>query len=267
MTNTPTQAEDDTTKALLIFENPDKKGTRPSGDDPAMPRWPFRLLLAGPPGVGKRNMLLNLLFRLNPPPSAVHIVHYDPDTPEYQVVEELGVPMYYYSAEDFPTAENLENPDPVPVGDTANDDLEDAEPLDDGEAGKCPLVIIDEITEEQLGKDGKARLERLMNYGSTHKNTSVCYSIQAVTNVPPKARRAFNQFCLWPQPDEGATNMAATRAGVPPAMLKELFGLCTDRHDSIWVDCDQPPDSPLRFRLNFLTPITAEEAVNAADYA
>jgi DNA polymerase III delta prime subunit len=233
-----------------------------------MPAWPFRLLLAGPPGVGKRNMLLNLIFRLEPPPTAIHIVHCDPETPEYEELETLGVPMYYWAADDFPSVDEISAPEPAPVGEQVA-----AEPDEDlvgdvatGAEGDAPLVILDEITTEMLNLEGRSRLERLMNFGSTHRNASVCYSIQAVTNVPPKARRAFNQFCLWKQPDEQASTMAATRAGVPPAMLQELFGLCQDRHDSIWIDCDQHPDSPWRFRLNFLTPITATSAVNFSDY-
>jgi len=264
-------------RSLLLFDNPDKVATRPSGDDEAMPLWPFRLLLAGPPGVGKRNMLLNLAFRLNPRPSSIHVVHVDPETPEYEVLEELGVPMYYWDAGDFPTVDDISNPPPAPIGAAGEADetaIGDTDAAGDPDGppevprGKraSPLVIIDEITSELLSSKGRSRLERLLNFGSTHRNASVCYSIQAVTNVPPKARRAFNQFCLWNQPDTSATAMAATRAGVPPAMLQQLFELCHDRHDSIWIDCDKHPDSPLRFRLNFLTPITATDAINFADY-
>lgn len=277
-------------RSLLLFDNPDKKATRPSGDDPALPKWPFRLLLAGPPGVGKRNMILNVIFRLDPPPTSFHIVHYDTDTPEYKILEDLGVPIYYYSPADMPTAENLANPDPTPLGDTSDevapvavslpvpvapndktttDDRAD-DPLlipADDTVEASPFVIIDEITAEELGKEGSARLERLMNFGSTHRNASIAISIQSLTSVPPKARRAINQYCLWKQPDTNASVMAATRAGVPPALLQELFQLCHDKHDCIWVDCDVNPDSPWRFRLNFLTPITAGSAVSTEDYA
>lgn len=272
-------------RSLLLFDNPDKKATRPSGDDPALPKWPFRLLLAGPPGVGKRNMLLNVIFRLDPPPTSFHIVHYDSETPEYKILEDLGVPIYYYSPTDMLTAENLANPDPTPMGDTsdevalvaatlgkdtsdpAGEDEPSTIPVEDTHADQSPFVIIDEITAEELGKEGSARLERLMNFGSTHRNASIAISIQELTSVPPKSRRAINQFCLWKQPDTNASVMAATRAGVPPALLQELFQLCHDKHDCIWVDCDVNPDSPWRFRLNFLTPICAGSAVDTTEYA
>jgi len=259
-------------------------------------------------------MLLNLVFRLSPPPSAVHVCHYDPSTKEYEELETMGVPVYMYSPDDIVTVSNLVNPDEPPIGDSASDPLElepppeaprgiaqrsrlpagdnilwsaggpllpfgagipaqpaeEAPPPPENPAstlGACPLVIIDELTSDVLPMTQQMRLERLLNYGSTHKNTSVIASIQNITSIPPKARRGFNQFCLWRSPDENATALAATRAGVPTGMLKELFGLCTDPHDSIWVDTDQPHDSQWRYRLNFLTPIRAVEAVSFSDYS
>lgn len=261
------ESADEPMRPLLVFDNPDKLGTRPSGDDPALPTWPFRLLASGPPGVGKRNLLLNIAFRLRPPPSAIHVVHYDPETSEYEVLEDLGVPMFYYAPEDFPTADNLSNPEPPPLGDTEDPPAAlDAETADGGEEaeppnlGSDPLIIIDEVTDAGLSPGSANRFERLLNYVSSHKNTTVLCSIQSVVNLPAKARRGFNQFVLWPQPDTAATTMAATRAGVPPAELQELFGLCRGRHESIWVDTTQPPGSPWRFRLNMVCPITCDGA-------
>src|SRR5579864_7685106 len=187
---------------LIVFDNPDKQGDRPSGPGPWMPRWPFRLLLSGPPGSGKRNMLLNVVFRLSPPPSAVHIVHYDPETVEYDVLGDLGCPLYYYDPADFPTSENIATPEPPPIGETpdagGSDDEAEPEPPDGAPnaLGAAPLVIVDEVTADQLPADAKLRFERLLNFVSTHKNTTVMCSIQSVVNLPPKVRRGFNEFCL-----------------------------------------------------------------------
>jgi hypothetical protein len=256
---------------LIIFENPDKLRSRASGDDPSLPRWPFSLLAAGPPNVGKRNLLLNIIFRLRPPPSAVHLVHCDPETREYDLLQDLGVPLFFYSPDDFPTADNLEHPEPVPVGDS------EVEPVDIGlpepevggfgpDAGTDPLVIVDEITEKGLNGASAHRFERLLNFASTHKNTTVLCSIQAVNNLPPKVRRGFSQFVLWPQRDRMATALAATRAGVPPELLEDLFGLCRTPYESIWIDATQPAGSPWRFRLNMTKPIRSVETVCAEDY-
>ena len=259
-------------RRILIFDNPEKKGHRRAGPHEAAPNWPFRLLLAGPPGSGKRNLLLNLIFQLlEPPPSAIHIVHYDPDTIEYETLEDLGVPIYYYDPKDFICSENLENPEDPRIGEhsasSSASDSEDllAEPVS-GDWGSSPLVIIDEVTDDTLPPESKHRLERLLNYCSTHRNTSVIYSIQSALSLPPRARRAFDHFCLWPQPDRSASTMAATRAGIPPGMLQELFGLCKDKHDSIWVDCSRGQDDAYRYRLNMLWPVRCTETVRYDDY-
>lgn len=257
--------------ALLIFEHPEKLGGRPAGGGLEVD-MPYRWLISGPPNSGKRNLALNILFRQEPP-SAIHIVHVDPDTVEYSPLEMLGCPMFYYSADDFPTIENISDPDPPPVGDSETADEEEPiegmpEPVDPadreeaGSLGAAPLVIVDEITSDLLSSEGKTRFERLMNYGSSHKNCSVICSIQSIVNLPPKVRRAFQLFTLWPQSAAEANTLAATRAGIPPAMLTELFeGLCQSRHDSITVDSTKSPDSPFRLRLNVLTPIRAAETV------
>jgi hypothetical protein len=135
-----------------------------------------------------------------------------------------------------------------------------------GDYSSSPLVIVDECTDDTLPADSKHRLERLLNYCSTHRNTSVICSIQSALSLPPRARRAFDHYALWPQPDKSASTMAATRAGIPPGMLQDLFGLCTDRHDSIWVDTTRPQDDSYRYRLNMLWPIRATSAVTFDEY-
>lgn len=275
---------------LRIYENPDKVEPRPSGPGPWMPMWPFRALFAGPPGVGKRNMILNLIDRLEPKPSAVHLVHIDPDTVEYDVLQEIGCPIYIYDPSDFPTAENISDPVPVDYegaprpeggGDGESSESERSERSERSEDtedeeeiarhlsrvyGTNPLVIVDEVTRDLLSPEQASRFERLVNFVSTHRNCAVITSIQGVTSLPPKVRRAFDNFCLWKQPDSAASVLAANRCGIPPAMLEDLFGLCHDRHESIWVDAAQPPDSEWRYRLCFTTPIRCETTVTAEDY-
>jgi DNA polymerase III delta prime subunit len=254
---------------LLVFDNPDKKGHRRAGPHDAAPNWPFRLLLSGPPGSGKRNMLLNLIFQLlDPPPSAIHIVHYAPDTTEYDVLEDLGIPIMFYDVQDFPCAENLSKPEEPRIGE--HDPLVDPdnEPVAASEArsdwGASPLVIIDEVTADTLSPENKHRLERLLNYCSTHHNTSVAYSIQSAMSVPPPSRRAFDHYCLWKQHDSAVDAMIASRAGVPPSLLHELFdSLCKIPHDCIWIDSTRPADDPYRFRLNMLSPISFHESIDA----
>lgn len=222
--------------------------------------WPFRLLLSGPPGCGKRSLLMNVLDRMDPKPSAYHICHFDPETKEYDELQLHGKPMYYYDPDDFPTTENLTDPEDPPIGSSA--DAEERKTLGpDPSLSSRPFVIIDELTSDVLSPESRSRFERLMNYGSTHKNTSVACCIQSVVNLPPRCRRGFSHYVLWEQPDKSASTLAATRSGITPAVLETLFGLCETRFDSIWIDTDQTPDSEWRFRLNVFSPISLEGAI------
>ena len=250
---------------LLIFANPEKARGRPSGKHPGLPHWPYRLLLCGSPGCGKRSQLLNLIMRHDPVPSAFHIVHADPDTIEYDCLKDLGSPIYFYTSDDLPTAQNIR-------GETPGGDREvhptpvTEETIGGRDESEAPLVIIDEVTSDMIRGDNKVRIERLMNYLSSHFNTSVAICSQSIVNLPPKVRRAFSHFVLYKQPSDDANSLAASRSGIPLACLKELFELCRSRHDSIMVDSTRNPEDRLRFRLNLFEPIEPIAAVASGNF-
>lgn len=262
-----------TDRSLLIFANPEKLNHRPSGTHECLPMWPFRWLLTGPPGSGKRNIYLNIIFRLDPPPSAIHIIHYDPNTIELEILEDLGVPMYYYSYEDIPLSENISNPDEPEIGDSTIPNAineSDVEPMDveqEQNLGECPLVIIDEIIDDLLSPQSRMRLDRLLNYASTHRNCSVICSIQSLISIPSSSRRAFNIFTLWKQADKNSNLLTAQRSGIHPSMLTELFDdLCHDMHDNITIDLTRKIDDPWRIRYNLLCPVKCLEPVCNNEY-
>ena len=221
--------------SLLVFANPDKVGAgAKSGAAPYMPFWPFRFLLCGPPHSGKRNAALNVIVRLDPPPSHIHIIHADTDTKEYEVLQTIS-PTTMYSPDDPPNFSELSTET-------------------DGSPGR-PLVIIDEIATKTLPKHSREALQALLGYGSTHKNTSVVCQYQNLTSIDPMMRRCFNLFALWPHVDDAVVNLAAHRVGVPPEEMTELLSLCKKPTDFIVVDISRAPSDPYRFRLNLMMPI------------
>lgn len=246
--------------ALIVFPNPEK-GTRfRLGEKEYMPMSSSRILMSGMPGSGKRNVILNLIHRMSPKPSIVHLVHCDPSTIEYDCLPEIGIPLLIYQPSDFPTANNIDNPEIEQDDESVSEsDDEDGSPREPKKPLQNPLVIIDEVTSDQLGRLGQHRFERMVNHVATHKNTTVICSIQSLLNIPAKCRRAFNHIVLWKQADNMVNQMAAQRAGVPTETLDDLFGLCTEPHDFIWVDLDTHRDSPWRYRLDFLYPISIQQ--------
>lgn len=223
---------------LIIFDNPDKVGSgQPSGEPPWMPSWPFRALLIGPPGSGKRNAALNLIWRLDPPPSHIHIVHIDADTKEYKTLEDLA-DVTMYTPEDPVSFKELE--------------------------GDRPLVIVDEVPSKMLAGEPLRELTQLLTYGSTHRSCSVIMMFQNLTSIDVAQRRMFNFFCIWPNVDDAVLNLTAHRIGVPPEEMKELMSICRHPRDFLTVDASRQPNDPYRFRLNMMYPIQASKPSSRA---
>lgn len=227
---------------LVIYDNPEKKGKTKLGKEEYMPNTTSRILLSAMPGCGKRNLIFNILHRMKPPPSVVHLVHHDPYCTEYNSIIDMDIPLIMYSPDNFPTLENIDNP--------FGEEEEEKKPLDN------PLIIVDEVTNDSMGKEGSHRFERLVNHACTHRNATLMCSIQSLMSIPPKARRGFNHFALWKQADKQLNKLVADRASINPDTLSDMFELCKDKYDFIYVDLDSPHDSHWRYRLNFIEPIT-----------
>ncbi len=219
---------------ILVFDNPDKKSNgAPSGRAEWMPLHPCRIGLFGPPGCGKRNTLLNLIMRFDPPPVDIRVLHLDPETQEYEILKSIIPPdgeFEYYTPDDPPSFSEL-----------------------DGE--KRSLVVIDETPTQAMNKQALSELDRLLAYGSTHKSCSVVFSYQNLTSIIPSLRRSFSHFVLFPCVDHQVVTLAAHRVGVDPTELFDLLTLCRGPHDSITIDATRPPDSIWRYRLNLMFPV------------
>jgi hypothetical protein len=72
----------------LVFENPDK---RDAGDVTASElSWPWRACICGPPGAGKRVLLLNMTLLMKERPARTVVIHLDKTTREYdKIADEL----------------------------------------------------------------------------------------------------------------------------------------------------------------------------------
>lgn len=257
--------------SIVIYQNPEKKTGYRLGNAEFMPMNGSRILFSATPNRGKRNMILNIINRLDPKPKAIHIIHANPFTVEYDTLSELGVPIYMYAPEDAPCLENILNPSPPASEDEGEgkDEGSNSESSEDGEVDgekkekgektpRCSVVIIDECPTETLGKVGVHRFERLVNMICTHYNVLLLCSIQDLLNIPPKCRRSFNHIVLWQATDKQTDKYAAARAGVPYEVLEDLFQLCKTKYDSIHIDLDRQPEDQLKFRLNFTNPISVQ---------
>jgi hypothetical protein len=223
---------DPTGGRILIFKNKDKQHAGKSGRAPWLPEWPYRMLISGPVHSGKTNVAINIVTRMHPSPDKILILHLDPASHEYAPLE-LVCECHYYTPDMPPALDEFPEP---------------------GSKERC-VLIVDEVATKTLPKQARSDIERLCNYGSSHRNTSIIFVFQNLTGIEPSIRRAFQHFVIFPSPDEGTVDLAAHRVGCPVDMLKEIMTMCHKKGDSIYVDTTQHPDAPYRFRLNLANPI------------
>ena len=215
---------------LIVLKNPDKKFHEAWNDSRNMLNipHPFRCLALGPPNSGKTNVVENLLLRENPPFEEVVVIHCDGEyTKEYDdVSDELEI------LSEIPAPEDWE--------------------------GKVKtLVVLDELEYKNMNKDQKRNLDRLFGYVSTHKNISIILCSQDFHETPAIVRRCSNLFILWKSPDLNNMAMCARKTGISAEGFRNLFKLCSDTKDSIWIDLTDK--SPYHLRKNGYTIINKKD--------
>lgn len=203
---------------LLVLKNPDKefheKWTK--GRNMLNPPHPFRMLLLGPPHVGKTCTAKNILLRQDPPFKKLIIVHCSPDyTKEYD--------------------------------DCGGEIVSEIPPREFFDSGEKTLVILEDIDFKHMNKEQKHRLNRLYGNWSTHNSISVISTSQDFFELDPIVRRCTNFWVLWKGIDLTEMSQIAKRVGMNPNKLNSLFSICKTNHNSIWIDKTKDTPYPLRF--------------------
>jgi hypothetical protein len=217
----------------LVFENPDK---RDAGDVTASElSWPFRHIICGMPGSGKRVLALNQILRMQERPARTVVIHLDKTTREYDRI-----------ADEIYTL----------------DDGFNFEALGDGE--QRTLLILDELPWDNLTKAQRGALFTLFAYGSTHKSCSIQLMTQVFSKIPSELRRTSNVFSFFPGCDRQELPHMAMAVGVDLLELKSLLCLTRSRQESITVDTSVPADHPLRYRLCFVWAIARDKPAEKA---
>lgn len=188
-----------------------------NGRNPLNIPHPYRVILAGPPGVGKSSTIKHLIMRAFPPFEEIFVVHCDPNgTSEYKDIGEVSM---------------LQNiPDP-----------------ESWEGKKKTMVILDDIEYRQMNKIQKRNLDRLFGYCSTHKNISVASTAQDAFSIPPACRRMANIFVLWRLQDLDSMARLAKKTGLKACDLRSIFeSVCNGNRDSLWLDSSYNTPYPIR---------------------
>ena len=180
---------------------------------------PFRLVLVGPPNVGKSNTVFNILISKKPAFERIIILHNDPSTQEYQAVDAEYV-------EELPSIDKI-----------------------DPEVKH--LIIVEDIDYRNMpgGRYQRSLLDRYFGVFSTHHNISIIITAQDCFAIPASIRRMCSHVCMWRNHDINSMTIIASRFGLKARDLKYIFDhICTDKHDSLLIDTMR--DGQYRLRKN-----------------
>lgn len=218
-------------KKIVPLKNKDKIGAeswnperaRDIGNFPS----PSRILLLGPCGVGKSNLIKQLIIHQRPRFKEVYLIH-----------EDAGFTREYKDLEC--TAE-----------------LADVPPLEfwehDGPHIKR-AVIVDDLELTAAHKERRKNLAILFRYASTHKGLTIYFAHQSFFDVDPLVKKMSNCYILWRPRARTELSLIEDRVGMPKGSLKEIFRtVATGHYDSICIDLTK--DSPAQLRLNIWQPI------------
>jgi len=178
---------------------------------------PFREVIVGPPNTGKTSVIKNIVLRARPKFEDVILLH--PDAEYSKEYDDLG-----------PSLVKLDR---------------FLQPNEWAGLVKT-LLIVDDIEFKNLSKEQKSCLNRVMGYVSTHKKMSVVVTSQNPFDIPVSVRRCANVFIFFKMDDLDALATISRKTGITRKQFLDLFALCANPHDSLWIDRTTKSPAPLR---------------------
>jgi hypothetical protein len=198
---------------------------------------PMRMLILGPPNVGKSTLIKNIIIHAMPRYREVYLIHEDAD----------------YSRE--------------------YDDLEPTQKMNEiphlnfwqyGGPYKKRLCIIDDLEFTASHKERLRNLAVLFRYASSHKGLSIILAHQSFFDTPPLVKKMSNVYVIYKPRARNEITMIENRVGLPQHMLDNLFdSIAINFNDSICVDLTKNTPAPLR--LNIFTPIEVYDSIKIED--
>ena len=152
---------------------------------------PSRIIACGPCNVGKSLILLNLMMRADPPFDRIVIYHNDPESEEYDQVDE--------------------------------DYVSEVPSIDYFDKNEKSLLVFEDINFKDMKRDQMALVDRYYGCWSTHHNISVWSTFQDPFSCPPRIRRLANIVILWNNGDADSMTEPSRKLGLQAKYLRYIF--------------------------------------------
>jgi hypothetical protein len=220
-------------KKLVDIKNLDKGGwvekwTQHRTKDIANFPHPARICLCGPPSCGKSFYMKQMILHQRPMFQELYIIHGDADC-----------------------TKEFDDLDPTMM-------LREFPPIEFWDGEVKTLVIIDDVEFSNLSKEQSARLNKLLRYGSSHKNLTCFVSHQSFFDLPNLVRKLCNVFILWKPRSVMELKIIANRVGYTAKEIEYIFeNICNKYRDSLCIDLTA--NSPAELRKNLWQVIDPSE--------
>jgi hypothetical protein len=191
-------------KKFYAFPNVDKEFQEPIDEhNPANLAKSYRAIFCGSCSCGKSTTVQNLICQANPPFDRIVILHNDPNSQEYGLID----------------AEYIEELPPIEFWDKK----------------KKNLLIIEDVDMKNMKKEQKSLLDRYFGSYSSHNNISIMLTSQTAFQVPPNIRRMASHVFLWKSPDLHSVSLLSSKFNLRKDDLARIFRHF-EQHDSLMID-------------------------------
>ncbi len=120
-------------------------------------------------------------------------------------------------------------------------------PIEFFDGSQKTLVIIYDVEYSSMNKEQQGRMNKLVRYGSSHKNLTLYFTHQNFFSLPILVRKLCNVFIIWKPRALGELKMIANRVGMKAEELEYIFdNICIDYRDSLCIDLHYKTPALLR---------------------
>lgn len=257
----------------VVYSNPDKTDhVMPTAENPCQIGHPSRVVVVGPPGCGKRSVVLNLLRNSVVMFDTITIVHASHHSKELDIFKapkssrkkkgkqenenlfdsDDDIDEYDCQVWEWDNGQNDLRQDPY--GLVGMPPIERFMKTDEDGSNLHNLLIMDEppsVWNSRMERD----MAQYFNYVSTHHNTTIFLVTQFPKSIPTSVRNAATHWVVFPSP--GDVHAERFLEQILGNRLRTMFKImCRGKHDSIMVD--KTGLGP-RLRRNIYEPIDALE--------
>jgi hypothetical protein len=242
----------------IVYSNPDKtEHVSPPQDNPCQIGHPSRVVVVGPPGCGKRSVVLNLLRNSVVMFDTITIVHASHHSKELDIFKapkksrKRSKSKKKDEADDLLADSDEEDEDEYdcqiwewdngqndmrqdPYGFVGLPPIERFMKQDEDGNNLHNLLIMDEppsVWNSRMERD----MAQYFNYVSTHHNTTIFLVTQFPKSIPTSVRNAATHWVTFPSP--GDVHAERFLEQILGNRLRTMFKvMCRQKHDSIMID-------------------------------